>query len=94
MNSQPHTTCIRCIVSGRVQGVFFRHSTRQRALGLGIRGHARNLSDGSVEVLACGSEQALEQLRAWLWEGPPTAQVTRVECKPVENPQPGGFTTA
>lgn len=69
----------RFFVSGRVQGVHYRASTRAQALQLGICGHARNLADGRVEVLAVGAPQALEALERWLWRGPPLAQVTAVE---------------
>jgi acylphosphatase len=88
------TACVRCLVAGRVQGVWFRESTRRRAATLGLRGYARNRSDGRVEVLACGETAALEQLRAWLWDGPPAARVTEVECETVADPAPEGFTTA
>jgi acylphosphatase len=70
----------RCYVSGRVQGVFYRASTRQRAQELGCRGYARNLPDGSVEVLAVGQRAAVDELIAWLWQGPPAAHVTDVKC--------------
>jgi acylphosphatase len=70
----------RCYVSGRVQGVFYRASTRQRAQELGCRGYARNLPDGSVEVLAVGERAAVDELIAWLWQGPPAAHVTDVKC--------------
>ena len=70
--------CARFIVSGRVQGVFFRASTRDEALRLGITGHARNLDDGCVEVLACGSDDALAALERWLQHGPPLARVGAV----------------
>jgi acylphosphatase len=73
----------RCLVSGRVQGVYFRASTRQRAEALGVTGHARNLPDGGVEVLACGTEQAVEALCRWLWQGPPAAHVTNVVVEDV-----------
>jgi acylphosphatase len=66
------------VVSGKVQGVFFRASARQEALRLGIRGHARNLSDGRVEVVASGSAEALGELERWLWQGPPAARVDDV----------------
>lgn len=66
-------------VSGRVQGVGFRAATRQRARELGIDGHALNLADGRVEVLACASDIALAQLESFLWRGPPYAQVLQVE---------------
>jgi acylphosphatase len=69
----------RCLVSGRVQGVFFRASTRERALALGLRGYARNLADGRVEVVAGGEESAVVELCQWLWTGPPSAEVTLVE---------------
>lgn len=85
--------CLRCRVRGRVQGVFFRASTRDQARQLGLCGHARNLPDGSVEVLACGPERAVAALRDWLWLGPPAARVEAVDCEWVELPSPGGFTT-
>jgi len=68
----------RFLVSGKVQGVFFRASARNEALRLGLRGHARNLSDGRVEVIAHGSGDALHQLEQWLWQGPPAAKVEQV----------------
>ncbi|HKT29265.1 acylphosphatase [Dyella sp.] len=68
----------RFMVSGRVQGVFFRASTRNEAVRLGLHGHARNLADGGVEVIAKGNEDALRELEQWLWEGPPAAKVTQV----------------
>ncbi len=85
------TVCIRCLVSGRVQGVCFRASTRREALVLGVRGHARNLPDGRVEVLACGPRQALDALCEWLWVGPPSARVTGVDCEPANEAAPQGF---
>ena len=75
--------CRRCRVEGLVQGVFFRASTRQRAQELGVTGWTRNLPDGSVEVLACGEAAAVEELCAWLWEGPPQARVSEVRCTDV-----------
>ena len=71
----------RCLVAGRVQGVFYRASTRARAEALGVTGHARNLADGRVEVLACGSAEAVQALCDWLWHGPPAAHVTAVDCE-------------
>lgn len=69
----------RFVVRGRVQGVGFRAATGQRAGELGLRGHARNLADGRVEVLAVGDADALDQLAAWLRIGPPLAQVDELE---------------
>jgi len=69
----------RCFtVSGRVQGVWFRDSTRREALQLGITGYAINLDNGDVEVLACGTPAAIAALRAWLHQGPPLALVSSV----------------
>ena len=73
--------CRRCLVSGHVQGVFFRASTRERALSLGVTGYARNLRDGRVEVLACGSAEAVAALCSWLSDGPPGARVRNVQCE-------------
>jgi acylphosphatase len=76
------TLCLRCIVSGHVQGVFYRASTRHEAERRGVTGYARNLADGSVEVLACGEKGAVEALCAWLANGPSQADVTNVSCEP------------
>jgi acylphosphatase len=88
----------RCYVSGRVQGVFYRASARQRARELGVTGHARNLPDGRVEVLACGPATAVETLCEWLHEGPPAALVSGVvlEHVPPESlaGRPDAFATA
>lgn len=83
----------RAYVSGRVQGVNFRASTGRQAESLGVTGHARNLRDGRVEVLAVGAPAAVEALIAWLHEGPPMAQVigVRVESVPVPQEPPVGF---
>jgi len=83
----------RFVVSGRVQGVFFRASARQQALGLGLSGHARNLPDGRVEVLACGSGAALDALERWLWRGPPTADVAEVSRDDLPEQELRGFRT-
>ncbi len=74
--------CRRCLVSGRVQGVYFRGSTRHEALALGLAGRAANLPDGRVEVIACGPEEKLDALCRWLEHGPPSARVTSLECEP------------
>ena len=69
----------RFIVSGRVQGVFYRASTREQALRLGLSGHAKNRFDGCVEVLASGEAEALDALERWLLQGPPAARVEAVD---------------
>ncbi|HRQ64735.1 MAG TPA: acylphosphatase [Xanthomonadaceae bacterium] len=68
----------RYLVSGRVQGVFFRASAVETARSLGLRGFARNLADGRVEVVAGGEVDALDALEKWLWQGPPLARVKSV----------------
>ncbi len=72
----------RFLVGGKVQGVWFRASTREEALRLGLRGHARNLDDGRVEVLAIGDAAAIDALAEWLRHGPPLARVEQVERHP------------
>lgn len=62
-------------ISGRVQGVWFRGATRERSRHLGLSGMARNLVDGSVQVIAEGSDDALARLEGWLHEGPEHARV-------------------
>ncbi|MFO7762779.1 MAG: acylphosphatase [Wenzhouxiangellaceae bacterium] len=87
------TTCSRFFVSGKVQGVFFRASTQRKARALDITGHAVNLEDGRVEVLACGDEQALSDLQAWLHQGPAGAKVEHVAREPAQVEPPGDFST-
>lgn len=72
------TSAVRALVSGRVQGVAFRHFTKVEARRLGLRGWVRNLDDGRVETWIEGDEAALEELVAWLHHGPPAAHVERV----------------
>lgn len=94
MGTEPKPpVCIRCVVAGRVQGVFFRASARQEAQRRGITGYARNLPDGRVEVLACGSPEAVHELREWLRHGPSGAQVTGVACEPEPWRMMPGFAT-
>lgn len=81
----------RFLVSGRVQGVFYRASTREQALALGLLGHARNLQDGRVEVVAEGDATALAALERWLWQGPPAAKVDVVERTELPEQALGGF---
>lgn len=78
-------------VVGRVQGVWFRDSTRREARRLGLSGHALNLADGNVEVLAIGPADALRELEQWLHVGPPVARVTRVDARVVGVTEVAGF---
>lgn len=87
------TVCVRCNVSGRVQGVFFRASTQRQANLLGVTGYARNMPDGSVEVLACGREADVAALKDWLRVGPPAARVEAVVCETVSATAPARFIT-
>ena len=78
-----------------MQGVFYRATAARRARELGIRGHARNLADGRVEVLACGDSEAVETFVSWLWIGSSACKVTSVETSdsPMGAPLPPGFHT-
>ena len=81
----------RFLVSGRVQGVAFRAWTRAQAAELGLRGHARNLADGRVEVVAAGAAGALATLAQRLHRGPPQARVDAVSREATEVPDRDGF---
>lgn len=70
----------RLLVSGRVQGVFFRDRCRREAVAAGVAGWARNLPDGRVEVVAEGEPEAVERLQRWCGEGSPRSEVTSVEA--------------
>ncbi len=83
--------CRRCLVAGRVQGVFFRASTRTQAQQLGVSGYARNLPDGRVEVVACGDAGDVDALCDWLQRGPPQAQVESCTCEPLAAADFDGF---
>ena len=72
------------IVTGKVQGVFFRASTREQAIRLHIRGWVKNEADGSVRIEAEGEEAALQQLIEWCQQGPRRAQVAKVTAQPGE----------
>jgi acylphosphatase len=84
----------RFLVAGRVQGVWFRAATRERALALQLTGLARNLADGGVEVIAIGADDSLDALEKWLWQGPPLAKVSSVQRQALEpGAAYGGFST-
>lgn len=71
--------CLHLLISGRVQGVWFRESMRQEALKQGVTGWVRNLPDGRVEAVVCGENEAVGRLLEWTREGPPLAKVSCVE---------------
>ena len=81
------------IVRGKVQGVWFRESTRRVATELGISGHAINRPDGTVEVVARGDSKAIEQLESWLHEGPTMARVEELVPASCEEEIAEGFRT-
>ena len=84
----------RFLVGGKVQGVWFRAATREQAHVLGLRGHAKNLADGRVEVLAIGDDDELDALETWLWQGPPLAKVSEVRREAIAaEPDVQGFVT-
>lgn len=69
------------LISGRVQGVFFRSNTRRRANSLGIEGYVRNRSDGRVEAVFEGKEKDVKKLVTWCYEGPSSARVESVDLE-------------
>jgi len=85
--------CRKFRITGTVQGVWFRESTRREAQALGLEGHAINLADGSVEVIAAGGRDAVDKLSAWLRHGPPLARVEDVEMREIPDPGIRGFST-
>jgi len=72
------------VIEGRVQGVFYRASTEQRARQLGLVGWVRNRDDGCVECLAQGEEKNLGEFEHWLWQGPEYARVSTVHVEDAE----------
>ncbi len=82
---------VRILVSGRVQGVYFRAYTQKQAKKLNITGYAKNLPNGDVEIIASGNNDQLQQLINWCHKGPMLAKVSAVKTQPwsVENPFKG-----
>ena len=86
----------KCFVGGRVQGVFYRATAAQRARELGLRGHAKNLADGRVEVLVVGDAETVHAFVEWLWIGSSASKVTSVDASDVTlepHEHPKGFIT-
>lgn len=71
--------CIHAVIYGKVQGVFYRQGTYQRAQELNLTGWVKNNEDGTVELRACGTKEAIHQLIEWLKQGPPKAVVSKVD---------------
>jgi len=74
-------TNVHVIISGMVQGVWFRASTKQTAEQLGLTGWVRNTADGNVEAIFEGEEDIVKEMIEWCHQGPPSAQVEHVEVK-------------
>ena len=75
-------TRVHVLISGRVQGVWYRASTKQKAEELGITGWVRNTSEGHVEAVFEGEKAQIDEMIAWCWVGPPLAQVKDVKILP------------
>lgn len=85
------TKSVRVRIEGRVQGVWFRGWTVSEASRRGLRGWVRNRSDGSVEALIAGPENAVNDMLEACWNGPPAAKVTGVFPRPAEEATEAGF---
>ena len=78
-----NTIGLHCLVSGRVQGVFYRRATKKQADAMDVKGWVKNCPNGTVEVLLCGEESNVYKVRDWLWQGPFGARVDSVQETPV-----------
>lgn len=94
--------CLWVTVSGRVQGVWFRRFTQQKAESYGVTGWVRNLADGRVEALLCGDEKSVKQVESWMSQGPELSNVAELiseqarwqefaEFSVLDNPEPEGL---
>jgi acylphosphatase len=88
------SVAVRCLVSGRVQGVYYRSATAAEAQRLTLDGWVKNLDDGRVEVVAAGAAGAVTILTGWLWKGPPAARVESVLLEEWTEAVPKGFVVA
>ena len=93
MNAPDTHWTLHVFIRGRVQGVFFRESTRREAAALGLSGWVRNLPDGRVEALFAGPREPCERALAFVRRGPPAASVdgVEVEWRPADAPRGGSF---
>lgn len=85
---------VSIIIAGLVQGVFFRQSTKERAVSLGITGEVRNMPDGTVHIIATGTGEQINQLVEWCHKGPDEANVANVDVREVPLQYFNGFTIA
>lgn len=84
-------SCLHLLISGQVQGVWFRESMRQEALALGATGWVRNLPDGKVEAVVCGSETTVDSMLTWAKKGSPLAKVNSIETRDIPAEPFSGF---
>lgn len=86
-SSSSNKLCRHYFITGKVQGVWFRDSTRKEATKQGVNGWVRNLPDGRVEAMICGTQDQLQIMHEWLQAGPELAEVTHIEVadQPCEN---------
>lgn len=89
--SDDEITTMRLIIVGRVQGVGFRAFAMREAQALGLKGWVRNRSDGSVEAVASGSDQAIKDFVGKCTRGPAAARVTHIDLERVDPPDEKGF---
>ncbi len=82
---------IHCIISGKVQGVFYRASTQKMAQNLTLTGWVSNIPNGNVELKAFGDNEKLQDLINWLWDGPSGAVVKDIEVNYIELERFNGF---
>jgi len=75
--------CYKVLISGTVQGVYFRSSAQQQAIDFSLSGYARNLADGNIEVMLCGEMNNIEHMLEWLAHGPENAVVEAVNFEQV-----------
>ena len=84
-------SCVHFVVTGRVQGVFYRSETKKQARKLNLTGWVKNLPTGQVEVLACGEQAQVEELSRWLWHGPRASLVKEVVNRAMAWQEHSGF---
>lgn len=82
---------VRAVVSGRVQGVWYRESCRREAVALGVTGEVRNTASGAVEIEAQGTRAAVDALLRWAQAGPPAARVTHLTVEDLPPQEEAGF---
>ena len=83
--------CIHAIISGKVQGVFYRGNTEKKAKSFHLTGWVRNNENGTVELIACGDENNIKKLIEWLWKGPLLARVTNVDWREIAEEKHDAF---